>query len=117
MVIILKRGYDKFGKLIVVLCCFQHRLWGEGDWREVWGEGDWRAVWGEGDWRETGEATVKQRLHLMVLVHHVQESGLYPKSNGVSLVATLLDLCFRKSSGCRVENGWKDHKNGGRETS
>ena len=42
------------------------------------------------------EATVKHRVHLVVLVYHVQESGLYPKSNGVSSLVTSLDMCFIK---------------------
>lgn len=44
-----------------------------------------------------GEAAVKQQLlHRMVPIYHVQECGLYSKSNGVSLVISLLlvDVCL-----------------------
>lgn len=42
------------------------------------------------------EAALKQGLHLGVLVDHVQESGLYPKGNGVSLVVAFSDMSLMK---------------------
>ena len=68
--------------------------------------------------RRDGETAPKQRQHLGVLIYHAQKSGFYPKSNGVIVGVSLIRYeLYKASSGCKGDNGPKDHKTEGRETS